>query len=148
MATKFGWKSCLIILGFLLHSREGRFVWNFHGVCYHGWKIWQTFPYLVVKAFSNIKEWRITLVVLHGRVIMDGRYVKLFAGHSHNIKKRRVRCEKIRVEVCGLKGFGCHGGRQELSRYHTRGESGEAIVCSWRNLQVRDPLWLWNPCQT
>ena len=36
---------------------------------------------------------------------------------------------KLRVEVCGSKRLGCHVGRPEVSRCHTRDESEESIAC-------------------
>ena len=49
--------------------------------------------------------------------------------------------------VCGSKWLCCHTGCQEVSRCPARCESEESMACRQENMQVRDPLWLWNSGQ-
>ena len=46
------------------------------------------------------------------------------------------------------KRLGCNAGRQEASRWHTKGESEDSIVWRQRNMQMRYPPWVRNLGQT
>ena len=69
---------------------------------------------------------------------------------KHVLSKKMVKCAGIhclyiRVQVRGSKRkrLGCHVGRQEVSRCHTKSESEEFLAFRWWSTQMKDPPWLW-----